>query len=156
MDATSGRIAAATLTDRGVDDATQVGPLLDQVAEPVALLTGDGACDRSSAYADMHERHPEAAVIVPPRVDAALSETAKTAPTQHDRHIQAITAGGRMAWRKASGYTVRARAESQIARCTRVIGDRLRFHTDEAEVAIAVEAFSRLLDLGRPNSVRVA
>lgn len=29
MDAGSGRIAAATLTDRGVDDASQVGPLLD-------------------------------------------------------------------------------------------------------------------------------
>ncbi len=43
MDATSGRIVAATLTDRGVDDATQVGPLLDQVGYPVASLTGDGA-----------------------------------------------------------------------------------------------------------------
>jgi hypothetical protein len=43
MDATSGRIVAATLTDRGVDDAAQVGPLLDQVGRPVASLTGDGA-----------------------------------------------------------------------------------------------------------------
>ena len=43
MDAASGRIVATTLTDRGVDDAAQVGPLLDQVADPVASLTGDGA-----------------------------------------------------------------------------------------------------------------
>ena len=159
MDATSGRIVAATLTDRGVDDATQVGPLLDQVSSPVASLTGDGAFDRSSVYADVHERHPEAAVIVPPRVDAALSETAETAPTQRDRHIQAIKARGRMAWQKDSGYNVRARVESQIGRWKRVIGDGLRFHTDEAqvtEVAIAVEVLSRMLDLGRPNSVRVA
>ncbi|MFZ1426915.1 MAG: IS5 family transposase, partial [Geminicoccaceae bacterium] len=48
MDAASGRIVAATLTDRGVDDATQVGSLLDQIADPVASLTGDGAFDRSS------------------------------------------------------------------------------------------------------------
>jgi len=41
MDAVSGRIVAATLTDRGVDDATQVGPLLEQIADPVASLTGD-------------------------------------------------------------------------------------------------------------------
>ncbi|WP_247887445.1 IS5 family transposase, partial [Azospirillum sp. SYSU D00513] len=32
MDAASGRIVAATLTGREVDDAAQVGPLLDQVA----------------------------------------------------------------------------------------------------------------------------
>ena len=159
MDATSGRIVAATLTDRGVDDATQVGPLLDQVADPVAALTGDGAFDRSSVYADVHERHPKAAVIVPPRVDAALSETAETAPTRRDRHIQAIKAKGRIAWQRDSGYNLRARVESQIGRWKRVIGDGLRFHTDEAqaaEVAIAVEVLNRMLDLGRPNSVRVA
>jgi len=159
MDAASGRIVAATLTDRSVDDATQVGPLLDQVSSPVASLTGDGAFDRSSVYADMHERHPEAAVIVPPRRDAALSETAEIAPTQRDRHIQAIKARGRMAWQKDSGYNVRARVESQIGRWKRVIGDALRFHTDEAqaaEVAITVEVLNRMLDLGRPNSVRVA
>ena len=159
MDAASGRIVAATLTDRGVDDATQVGPLLDQVDHPVASLTGDGAFDRSSVYADVHERHPEAAVIVPPRRDAALSATAETVPTQRDCHIQAINERGRMAWQRDSGYNVRARVEGQIGRWKRVIGDSLRFHTDEAqaaEVAIAVEVLNRMLDLGRPNSVRVA
>jgi hypothetical protein len=152
-------LVAATLTNRGVDDATQVGPLLDQVSSPVASLTGDGAFDRSSVYADVHERHPEAAVIVPPRRDAVLSETAETAPTQRDRHIQAIDERGRMAWQRDSGYNVRARVESQIGRWKRVIGDGLRFHTDEAqvtEVAIAVEVLNRMLDLGRSNSVRVA
>lgn len=49
--------------------------------------------------------------------------------------------------------------EGQIGRWKRVIGDSLRFHTDEAqvsEVAIAVEVLNRMLDLGRPNSVRIA
>jgi hypothetical protein len=159
MDAVSGRIVAATLTDRGVDDATQVGPLLDQIADPVVALTGDGAYDRSSVYADVHERHPKATVIVPPRVDAAFSATAETAPTQRDRHLQAINARGRMAWQRDSGYNLRARVEGQIGRWKRVIGDSLRFHTDEAqaaEVAIAVEVLNRMLDLERPNSVRVA
>ena len=158
MDATSDRIVAATLTDRGVDDATQVGPLLDQIADPVASLTGDGAFDRNGVYADVHERHPGAAVIVPPRRDAVPSETAETAPTQRDRHIQTINERGRMAWQRDSGYNVRARVEGQIGRWKRVIGDSLRCHTDEAqaaEVAIAVEVLNRMLDLGRPNSVRV-
>ena len=159
MDVASGRIVAATLTDRGVDDAAQVGPLLDQMADPVVALTGDGTYDRSSVYADVHERHPKAEVIVPPRVDAAFSATAETAPTQRDRHLQVINARGRMAWQRDSGYNVRARVEGQIGRWKRVIGDSLRFHTDEAqaaEVAIAVKVLNRMLDLGRPNSVRVA
>ncbi len=159
MDAASGRIVAATLTDRAVDDAAQVGPLPDQVADPMAVLTGDGAFDRSSVYAEVHQRHPEAAVLVPPRRDAALGATAETAPTQRDRHLQVIDERGRMAWQRGSGYNLRARVESRIGRWKRVIGDSLRFHTDEAqaaEVAIAVEVLNRRLDLGRPNSVRIA
>jgi hypothetical protein len=159
MDAASGRIVAATLTGRGVDDASQVAPLLDQVADPVASLIGDGAYDRTDVYATMHDRHPEATVIVPPRVDAVLSDTAATTPTQRDRHIQAIARTGRMAWQQTSGYNKRAQVESQMARFKQVIGPALRFHTDEAqatEIAIAVEVLNRMLDLGRPNSVRVA
>jgi len=40
-----------------------------------------------------------------------------------------------------------------------VIGDGLRFHSDQAratEVAVAAQVLNRMLDLGRPNSVRVA
>jgi hypothetical protein len=91
LDAVSGRIVAATLTGREVDDAVQVGPLLDQVADPVASLMGNSAYDRTGVYAAVHGRHPGAVVIVPPRVDAVLSDTAASAPTQRDRHIQAIT-----------------------------------------------------------------
>ena len=159
VDAESGRIVAATLTDRDVDDAAQVGPLLDQIDEPVVALTGDGAYDRTGVYASVHQRHPEAAVVAPPRADAVLSDTAATAPTQRDRHIQVIAENGRMAWQRDSRYNLRARVEGQIGRWKQVIGPALRFHTDEAhatEVAIAAAVLNRMLDLGRPNSVRVA
>jgi len=78
-------------------------------------------------------RHPEAAIIVPPRSNALRSETAETAPTQRDRHLQHITAHGRMAWQKASGYTKRARAETGVSRFKQVISDGLRSHTDERQ-----------------------
>ena len=159
LDAGSGRIVAATLTGRGVEDASQVGPLLDQIAGPVASLTGDGAYDRSGVYASVHERHPEAAVVAPPRRDAVLSATAETVPTQRDRHIQMIAQQGRMAWQRASGDNTRAGVESQMARWKGVLGEALRFHCDAAqatEVAIGVAVLNRMLDLGRPNSARVA
>jgi hypothetical protein len=56
-----------------------------------------------------------------------------------------------------SQYNQRARVEGQIARWKQVIGDGLRFHSDEAtEVAIATAVLNQMLHLGRPNSVRVA
>src|SRR6188474_2640666 len=48
FDAVTGRIVASILTDRDVDDASQVEPLLDQIAEPVELFLGDGGYDPAS------------------------------------------------------------------------------------------------------------
>ena len=69
------------------------------------------------------------------------SETAETAPTQRDRHLQLIAEQGRMGWQRASGYNWRALVEADIGRYKRVIGDALRSRTEErqtTEVAIAV------------------
>jgi hypothetical protein len=159
FDAVTGRIGASILTERDVDDASQVDLLLDQIAEPVDLFLGDGGYDRTGVYTTLDEHHPDAKVIVPPRADAVLSTTADTDPTQRDGHIQAIAEKGRMAWQRDSGYNERARVEGQFAHWKQVIGDRLRFHSDEArvtEVAIAAQVLNRMLDLGCPNSVRVA
>ena len=46
-----------------------------------------------------------------------------------------------------------------MSRLERVIGDALRSHADErrlTEVEVAVHVLNRILDRGRPNSVRVA
>src|SRR3954463_13167345 len=159
MDADTGQIVAAALTTNDVDDGSQVGPLLDQVTAPVASFTADGAYDQESVAAAVIERHPEAAVIVPPRSTAVPSETAETAPTQRDRHLQCIAEHGRAAWQKASGYTNQARVEATIGRFKQVIGDKLRSRTDQrqaTEVDVAVHALNRMLELGRPIAVRIA
>jgi len=73
-------------------------------------------------------------------VTAVPSDTAATAPTQRDRHLQVIAEKGRMGWQKASGYTKRAKVEAAIGRWKQVIGDGLRSRKDErraTEVAVA-------------------
>ncbi len=63
-----------------------------------------------------------------------------------------------MAWQKASGYNWRALVEADISRFKRVIGDGLRSRTDQrraSEVAIAVKALNRMLELGRPEYARL-
>ncbi len=57
MDANTGEIVVAALTTNDVDDASQVGPLLDQVEGPVASFTGDGAYDQDSVYLALSRRH---------------------------------------------------------------------------------------------------
>ena len=94
MDADTGRIEAVELTTSEADDGSRVGPLLDQVEGAVASLTGDGAYDREDVYGAVAERHPEAAVIVPPRRDAVPSEAAETEPSQNLFESRAVSCGG--------------------------------------------------------------
>ncbi len=159
LDAETGQIVAAALTTDDADNASQVGPLLDQTMSTVTSFTADGAYDQDGVSAAVAERHPAAAVIVPPRATAVPSETAEIAPTQRDHHLRFIAEHGRMAWQKASGYTVRARAEATIGRFKQVIGDGLRSRTDQrraTEVEVAVHALNRMLEFERPISVRIA
>jgi len=158
LDAGTGQIVASLLTAHDVDDGA-VGLLLDQVQGPIASFTGDGAYDQLGVTPSVAERSSAAVMIVPPRANAVPSDTAETAPTQRDRHLQHIAQHGRRAWQAASGYTKRARAETAMARFKQVIGGGLHSHTDErraTEVNVAVHVLNRMLELGRPNSVRIA
>ena len=159
LDAETGQIVAASLTAKEVDDGAQVDSLFDQITGSVASFTGDGGYDQEGVYASVAQRHPDAAVVVPPRATAVPSNAAETAPTRRDRHLQHIAEHGRMAWQKASGYTKRALAEAAIGRWKRVIGDGLRAHTDErraTEAEVAVYTLNRMLEFGRLNYVRIA
>ena len=111
IDAKTGTIVASTLTSKEVDDAAELGPLLDQIDEPLAAVIADGAYDQDSVYDAVAEHSAEAMVVVPPRATAVLSASAETNPTQRDRHIQVIAEHGRMGWQKTSGYNARAGAE---------------------------------------------
>ena len=149
---------ASALTSKEVDDSAPVGSLLDQISGPLSSFTADGAYDQDGVYAVVADRHPEAAVIVPPRRTAVLSEMAAIAPTQRDRHLECIAEKGRMGWQKASGYSRRAKVEAAIGRWKQVIGDGLRSRIDArraTEVAVAVHVLNRMSALERPNYVRI-
>jgi hypothetical protein len=126
---------------------------------PLPPLPPTVGYDQDKVSQAVAERHPDVAVIVPPRAGAVVSASAETAPTQRDRHLRMITERGRMAWQKASGYNLRAKVEASIGRYKRVIGDALRSRTDQTEateVAIAAATLNRMLAFGRPNYVRIA
>ena len=107
MDADTGQIVAVTLTNHAVDDASQVGPLLDQIHDSIASFTGDGAYDQEGVYAGVAERHPEASIVVPPRSTAVPSDTAETAPISATTTSSSSPRTGRMGWQRASGTQTR-------------------------------------------------
>ena len=71
----------------------------------VASVTGDGAYDRDDVYSEVITRHPDAEVIVPPRANAVPSQAAESAPTQRDRHLQALPSTAAWLGRKPRAIT---------------------------------------------------
>ena len=159
VDAETGRIVAATLTDRDEDDASQVGPLLDQVDGPGRLLHGgrrvrprERLRRRGRAPPGRGRRRSAALDRRAQRHGRDRADAAGPPPATHRREGQDGLAEG-------LGLQARARAEATIGRFKRVIGDGLRSRTDErraTEMDVAVQVLNRMLELGRPESVRIA
>ncbi|MCC2651299.1 MAG: Transposase of ISAli17, family, subgroup [Microvirga sp.] len=159
VDPESGAILTSELTTTEDGDASQVGPLLDQISGPIASVTADGAYDGAPVYRIIAERDPAAAVIIPPRSTAVPSDTAETAPTQRDRHLQMIQERGRLGWQKAVNYGRRSLGEVAMMRYKTVIGRRLHARTmptQEAEAAAGCKVLNIMTRLGMPVSRRIA
>ena len=76
---------------------------------------------------------------------------------RRERHLTHLTDLGRLL--RPQLEQVWKRTEAAVSRYKRVIGDALRSRTDRrqaTEAAIAVRALNRMLELGRPQSVRIA
>lgn len=159
VDAATNTIVAVTLTTNSEGDASQVGPLLTQTTGPIDTVMADGAYDGEPTYQKVAERDHDATVVIPPRVTAVPGAAADTEPTQRDEHIQTIADQGRLRWQKETDYGQRAKAETAMARYKRILGDHLHARTlpgQQAEAAIGVAVLNRMIDAGRPESVRTA
>src|ERR671921_145929 len=131
VDPSTGEILASELTSHEEGDASQIGPLLEQIPGPLASVIADGAYDGEPVYRAVAERQsdPPAAVLIPPRATAVPSAAAGTAPSQRDRHVELIRDEGRMGWQKAVGYGRRSLGETAVFRYKAIIGRGLRART---------------------------
>jgi len=156
VDAASGMIVAQTLTDQDTDDPSQVGPLLDQIDDPIARVTADGAYDGVPTYQTIAAHGDGIDVVIPPRSTAVAS--GEPGPlSQRDRHLAMITEQGRPAWQAATDSGRRSSVETTMRRYKALMGPRLRargFAAQQAEAAIGVTVLNRMLLTGRPTSVR--
>jgi transposase len=159
VDPDSGDILTAELTTTDEGDASQVGPLLKQISCPISTVLADGAYDGEPIYQAVAQRHPDAAVVIPPRSTAIPIDTAETDPTQRDRHIQLLAEKGRMGWQDTTGYGKRALVETAFYRYKVLIGRSLRARTlsaQKVEARSACVVINRMTSLGMPISRKVA
>ena len=127
----------------------------DQVDAEIASLTADGAYDGAVVYDAVASRHPDAEVIIPPRVTAVPNEAVTT---QRDRHIATIEKHGRMGWQRHSGYNRRSLVETAVYRYKTIIGRRLQARTlpkQRTEAKIGCNVLNRMTSFGMPVSVRI-
>ena len=103
VDADSGMIVAQMLTYQDADDPSRVGPLPDQIDDPIGRVTADGAWDGDPTDQMIAARGDSIAVVIPPRATAVPGGDPGP-PIQRDRHLAMITEQGRLAWQAASCY----------------------------------------------------
>ena len=158
VDPETGEILASELTTTEDGDASQVGPLLDQFSGSIASVTADGAYDGEPVYRTIAERDPAAEVIIPPRSTAVPSDTAETAPTPRDRHLQMIQAPGRLGWQRMVNYGRRSLGEVAMMRYKNLICRRLHARSlaaQRAEAAAGCKVINVMTRLGMPVSQRI-
>ena len=86
-----------------------------------------------------------------------LSTDDPDAYSPRDRHIRLMAERGRIGWQRATGYGRRNHAETAMGRYKHLIGPRLRARTSsgqQGEVAIGVSVLNRMIQTGKPVSVR--
>src|SRR3954469_1814141 len=161
VDPSTGEILASELTSNEEGDASQVGPLLEQIPGPLASVIADGAYDGEPVYRAVAERQPDppVAVVIPPRLTAVPSPAAGSTPRQRDQHIQTIQDKGRLGWQTAVGYGRRSLGETAMFRYKAVIGRGLRARTlpvQKTEARVGCAVLNRMTRLGMPVSQRIA
>ena len=155
VDANTHEIVASELTPDDVGDVSELLELLDQIDADVASMTADGAYDGAVVYEAVADRHPEAAVVIPPRSTAVRSETTTT---QRDGHLEAIGKHGRMRWQRSSGYNRRSLVETGVYRYKTIIGRRLHARTlpnQRTEAKLGCNILNRITHLGMPVSLQI-
>jgi len=160
VDADTGEILASDLTARRTHDCTRVPALLEQIADPVASVSADGAYDTKAVYEAAHEAGEGRAVrvLTPLGRDAQLSSNPSAALRERNRNIRSIRELGRREWHTSSGYSKRSMVENTMYRYKTIIGRSMRSRTldgQRVEVQLASKVLNTMTLLGMPDSYKM-
>jgi hypothetical protein len=155
VDADTHEVVAALVTTNGVGDGEVLPTWLDQIDDPIAQISADGAYDSHGCYHAIEARGARAAI--PPREDAVPWPVTYETPyaAQRNAALATIASQGRTAWKQAVGYHRRSLAETAMYRLKTLFGAGLkarRFDSQVAEVYARIAAMNTMTRLGMPES----
>ena len=155
----SGEILAVSVTDNSLADSAELPGLLDQIATPVAQVSGDKAYDTRIDYDAVRQRQARASI--PPRRGARIWQHANTQAERliRDENLRAIRQHGRKAWKQSSGYHRRSLAETAMSRFKRILGPTISARTfpgQAAEIKVRCNILNIMTQLGTPDSYLAA
>jgi hypothetical protein len=155
IDEATGDVVACEVTESGTHEKEELPGLLDQVTDPIAQVSTDGAYDFKTCYDAIAER--EARAVIPPRSNAIIWDNG--AMDARDANIRRIQEIGRKAWKQESGYYRRSLAETGIFRLKRIFGPLLSTRVlahQQCEVRLRCVVLNRMTALGMPISQKIS
>ncbi len=160
-DSETNEIQAVVTSGAGMHDSEAVEFMLEDVDQPIASASGDGAYDRRSVYQALQSHSPGAHIAIHPRKDAHIWQrgNSKAPPLSRDQNLRYIREYGRRAWKRDSGYHRRSLAETSIFRLKTIYGDHLSARLTEmhnVQVSVRCRALNIMTHLGMPESYLVA
>jgi IS5 family transposase len=154
-DEATGEIVAAVVTTNNVADSQVLEDLLEQMAEEVEQVSGDGSYDKRKCYEAIRKRKAKAAI--PPRRNAKIWQhgNSKEERLIRDENLRRIRQVGRKPWKEEIGYHRRSLAETQMFRVKTIFGDRVsarQFAGQATQVLVRCAALNQMTHLGMPDS----
>lgn len=147
-------IVAEVLTENSKDDASQVGPMLEQINPRVETFYGDGSYDKWKVYGLLESENIRP--VVPPQHNAKIKQhgNATSEPLARDAAIRGIRRLGRKSWKEEIGYHCRSLAETAMFRLKQTFGDNLKNRTlanQKIESRIRCKILNQFAQLGLPQ-----
>lgn len=142
------------MTDKETLDRRVMPALIEQVEEPLAQVSADGAYDYKQCYQAIANR--EARASIPPRADARMKRRVPFA--ERDKNIGRIAEVGRKEWKQECRYHRRSLAETAVLRVKTIFGDKVaarKFTSQAVELKIKGAALNRMTSLGMPDSYAI-
>jgi hypothetical protein len=154
VNAQTGEVVAAALSDNELLDRQAIPELLSQVDSEIKQVAADGAYDYRSCYEAIWERG--ATPLIPPKERAVAAGDRKM--KDRDRNVKRAKCLGLKKWKKVSGYHERSLVECAFFRLKTLFSDKLRsreFQRQGVEGFIRCRAMNQMTLLGMPDSYKV-
>ena len=148
-----GNIVTQELTDSNGNDAKSGVRMVRRMRQKIKTVVGDRAYDTRELYDAAEDRG--AKVVVPPIKGASVN---RNGSKNRNKTVKRIRKVGRRRWKKEAGYLRQGKVENAFFRYKTIIGGRLRSRTCDTrktEALLACNILNRMLDAGRPCSLKI-